>query len=239
MANPPQEFGEPFIRPVDYPKDKSALDIIFRTTCNPSLQHEPQWTISSYLWCHPYPLLNPETCFVLSSGFNSDNAVGYILCTPDTRSFAARWTPEFLPQVDQRLCPRPPDYEAEGRQPSTWASDLPGFLLHMMYNDPVNLLNGSYPDLLDEYPAHLHIDLLASYQRQGWGKKMIDHLLAELKARGVKGVHLGMESFNVGAGKFYERLGFKRFPRVLSEDPKIEGRQGETASVIYLVKDLS
>jgi GNAT superfamily N-acetyltransferase len=232
----PKEAGNAtaFIRPVQYENDKAALDKIFRATCNPALQQEPQWTISSYLWCHPYPMLYPDACFVLDDG--SGQAVGYVLSTPDTRDFATRWPTDFLPRLDKNKLPPSPNYKAQSLEPPTWDSDLPGFLLHMMYNDHIGLLNGAYPDMLDKYPAHLHIDLLPPYQGQGWGRKMVDHLTECLRSKGAKGVHLGMEKFNVGAGKFYDRLGFKRFPRVFSDEA--EGRHGETASVIYLVKDL-
>ena len=38
-----------------------------------------------------------------------------------------------------------------------------------------------------EYPAHLHIDLLPELQGQGWGRRLIDTLVAALRERGVRG----------------------------------------------------
>ncbi|MGF3055915.1 GNAT family N-acetyltransferase [Microbacterium sp. YY-01] len=63
-----------------------------------------------------------------------------------------------------------------------------------------------------EYPAHLHIDLLPETQGQGLGRKLMDTLTAELRRRGVAGLHLGMDPANKGAAVFYERLGFDRLP---------------------------
>jgi GNAT superfamily N-acetyltransferase len=60
-------------------------------------------------------------------------------------------------------------------------------------------------------PAHLHIDLLPTYQRQGWGRKLIGALVERLKEMGLTGVWLGMDPKNVDARVFYERLGFKRY----------------------------
>jgi len=58
------------------------------------------------------------------------------------------------------------------------------------------------------YPAHLHIDLLPGYQGHGLGRRLMDAFLAELRARGVGSVHLGMDPANTGARAFYDRLGF-------------------------------
>jgi ribosomal protein S18 acetylase RimI-like enzyme len=61
-----------------------------------------------------------------------------------------------------------------------------------------------------QYPAHLHIDLLPETQGQGLGRRLIETLFAELRRRGVPGLHLGMNPENIGAGAFYERLGMHR-----------------------------
>ena len=227
-----------FIRPVDYSRDRSALDNIFRVTCGNSLKIEPAWTISSYLWCHPYPQLSPATCFVLDSG--AGEAVGYILGTPDTASFAEEWKSQFLPSLDQQLLPRPPDYAARGEEKPSWSEDLPGHLLNLVYNDYPELLNLYRPGILERWPAHLHIDILPSHQRQGWGRKLIDTFFDAVVERGSKGVHLGMEAGNTGSLRFYEALGFSRYPHVLDGGSSREtGRTDEgSEGVIYLVRDL-
>lgn len=227
-------MSTPHIRPVRPEEDKSALDKIYRATCNSSLQHEPAWTYSSFLFCHPYRILSPETCFVLDAG--DGTAVGYVIGTPNTRGFAARWPQEYLPQLDHSVLPPPDRHDAEEHAPPTWDSDLPAHLLELLYSKHVQLLNGDYPDMLDQYPAHLHIDILPEYQRQGWGRKMIDTFCDAIKKHGTSALHLGTEVSNVDSRKFYERLGFVRFQRVLSDG--VDGRYGETPTVIYMVKDL-
>lgn len=229
---------QPFIRPVNYSADRPALDHIFRVTCGESLKIEPAWTISSYLWCHPYPQLSPETCFVLDSG--AGEAVGYILGTADTEAFAKRWKSDFLPSLDQKVLPRPLNSAVESKQAPEGDSDLPTHLLNLVYNDYPTMLNLSRPQMMERWPAHLHIDILPSHQRQGWGRKLIDTFLAALAERHCQGVHLGMEAGNAGSLKFYETLGFSRYPFVLDHGASGEkGRTGEeSAGVIYLVKEL-
>lgn len=60
-------------------------------------------------------------------------------------------------------------------------------------------------------PAHLHIDILESHQRKGWGKRLIGRVIRHLKEKGLKAVWLGMDPRNKAAGLFYERLGFHTF----------------------------
>ena len=62
----------------------------------------------------------------------------------------------------------------------------------------------------DDYPAHLHIDILPGHQGEGIGTKLMNALTDHLKEMGVKGVMLGVASDNTGAIRFYERLGFVR-----------------------------
>ncbi len=51
---------------------------------------------------------------------------------------------------------------------------------------------------VDDYPAHLHIDLLPELQGQGFGRRLIDTLRGALAERGVAAVHLGMDAANTG-----------------------------------------
>ncbi|KAF8138450.1 hypothetical protein EV363DRAFT_528376 [Boletus edulis] len=60
-------------------------------------------------------------------------------------------------------------------------------------------------------PAHLHIDILESHQRKGWGKRLIGTAIRHLKEKGLKAVWLGMDPRNKAAALFYERLGFHMF----------------------------
>jgi ribosomal protein S18 acetylase RimI-like enzyme len=59
-----------------------------------------------------------------------------------------------------------------------------------------------------DYPAHLHIDLLARAQGQGQGKRLMHAFLNQLRTLEVAGVHLGVGAKNTNAIDFYERMGF-------------------------------
>ena len=67
--------------------------------------------------------------------------------------------------------------------------------------------------LADEYPAHLHIDLLERARGRGLGGELVGLLLAELRHRRVPGVHLSVDARNANAIGFYEHLGFGEVAR--------------------------
>ena len=68
---------------------------------------------------------------------------------------------------------------------------------------------------LKQYPAHLHINLLPTYQRQGLGGQLMQALEQELRQRNCSGVSLCVDKHNHGAIRFYESCGF----RILGRHP--------------------
>ncbi len=114
---------------------------------------------------------------------------GYVLGTSDTVAFQ-RW---FVEDWWTRVGPR-----HLGRS----ADDVG---LHDAAADPARMLGPA----VDEYPAHLHIDLLPDQQGQGAGRRLIEAACAHLSDAGVAGVHLVAERANEGAQAFYPRVGFE------------------------------
>ena len=64
---------------------------------------------------------------------------------------------------------------------------------------------------LEEYPAHLHIDILPEGQGFGLGWKLMKIFFDKLRELKVKGLHLGVGKKNQNAVKFYKHIGFKVF----------------------------
>jgi ribosomal protein S18 acetylase RimI-like enzyme len=70
-------------------------------------------------------------------------------------------------------------------------------------------LRGEYPSpSLQEYPAHLHINLDGAYRGRGLGRQLMDAGLAGLATAGSPGVHLNTTSYNAAAVAMYEKMGF-------------------------------
>lgn len=144
----------------------------------------------------PYVARHPDLAFVVES--DDGRVVGYIVGTDDTRAFEDWFHDEWWPRFSERW-PNP-DRPAEvlTRQDGTVA---------YAYGRRA----GAEP-FGDTYPAHLHIDLLPELQGQGVGRRLIDTLIAALRARGVSGLHLAADVRNTSAAAFYERIGFTRIP---------------------------
>ncbi len=65
-----------------------------------------------------------------------------------------------------------------------------------------------YNSVKADYPAHLHIDIEEPYTGGGNGRKLMETLLARLRADGVPGVIFGVAASNQRAVGFYRHMGF-------------------------------
>ena len=137
----------------------------------------------------PYLAFQPDLAFVVDVG---DRVAGYVIAAADTRAFVERVRQEWVPTFASKY-------------PEPSPTDAP---IVAMGVDPERML---VPEV-DEYPAHLHIDLLPELQGQGCGCALIDTLRAELARRGIPGLHLTMDPANLPARAFYDRLGFVELP---------------------------
>ncbi|MFF8593984.1 GNAT family N-acetyltransferase [Streptomyces sp. NPDC015220] len=176
--------------------DRDALfDICVRTAENggDSRHIYPDPELLPNIFAAPYAELEPELAFVVDDG---ERAVGYVLGTADTPTFVRRFRDEWLPGLAGR-------YPATAGEPST-----PSEVMVRLMHTPERML---VPEIAD-HPAHLHIDLLPSHQRAGYGRELMDTFLTALAARGVERVHLGMVTANTAARAFYDRLGFSVLP---------------------------
>jgi ribosomal protein S18 acetylase RimI-like enzyme len=194
------------------------------------LDWEPARTIGSYLWYKAYVSVTPDTCFVLDDG--NGRVVGYCIGAADTTAFANRWRDEFTPTVDRNLVPQPED---RSDNPLMARDNIKGFR-HAVHNADCSMLQ-AWPDTLQSYPAHLHIDILPEYQRRGHGTALITAFFEDMKNRGANGVHLDMVRHNVSGRAFYEKIGFEVCPIVM--DGGTSGQHGLNGIVLTLVKTLS
>lgn len=149
--------------------------------------------------------------------------MGYILAAPCTAAFADAY-PAYLAQLPASLAtPPPPCASSASASDASDASALQAKLLRALH-DPAALLHSAFPALLRDYPAHMHVDILADFQGQGWGARLLAALEERLRGMGVRGLHLGMDGKNKGAERFYRRAGFERFGEVM--DGGVSGEVG-------------
>ncbi len=145
----------------------------------------------------PYLAFEPELSLILE---DAEGICGYALGAFDSRQFFDRYEKEWRPH----LCAQFPEPTGD---PSTWTRVQ---MVHNWYHHPDYFT----PEPYASYPAHLHIDLLARARGQGCGRKMLEQVMARLRARGSPGAHLGVSKVNAPAVGFYRRLGFEELVQV-------------------------
>lgn len=136
----------------------------------------------------PYARFAPDFAFVLA---REGEVQGYVVAAPDTRAFEARLAAEWWPEL-----------QASYRDRHASAP------LDSKILDAIRHPDQAAESLVTQWPAHLHINLLPAAQKGGWGRRMIEHELAALRAVGVTGVHLGVSLQNEQVCAFYQRMGF-------------------------------
>jgi len=214
-----------YIRPAR-PEDSAALSYICLLTGDAGISAEPKVSIKELIGLiYAVPYVNvPHTCgFVLvhrkdemqqgtdaeetvSSPADGENAseevVGYILCATDTPAFEAAEEAQWWPPLRAKY---PLDYEPPS---GTVLTELDKHLIKLFHKpDPY------YEACLAYSPAHMHIDILAPFQRQGWGRRLIDRLVAHLRDEtSLTHLWLCMDPRNVEAAKFYIHIGFEQVP---------------------------
>jgi ribosomal protein S18 acetylase RimI-like enzyme len=151
------------------------------TAGNLSIRDEVIGKINGLTYSAYYVEHETENCFVLC---DDGTVVGYIICSTDEKKFRKTFYNVYVKKIAEIN-------KSEARK--------------------VLFIPIPYMLLKCRYPAHLHINLLPDYQSKGYGTLMINSLLDELKEKNVKSVMLLADAENVGAVKFYERNGFKKF----------------------------
>ncbi|KAG9028272.1 hypothetical protein FRB95_006638 [Tulasnella sp. JGI-2019a] len=190
----------PFVRLYE-PKDFDKLLRVCEVTVDPVVAQAPDLTLASAIWCAPYPILNPESSFVLDDG--NGTAVGYLVGAPSTRAFIDKYQKEYIPRIDSVRFPLPST--EEGKRVKEELGGL-SWMLDVIYDPTV-----MDTELIDEgFQAHFHIDLLPEYQSRGYGPKLLDAFSEIVRKDGGTGVHVAMAPGNDRAGVWYERNGFVR-----------------------------
>lgn len=158
-------------------------------------------------------------------------AVGYLFAAVDTYDYVQAYKDLYIPYLIWKGYGQPGTDE-----PSDWDTNLPNALKKIMHNPQGSLLHPEAPDLINNYPGHLHIDVLTPYQRQGWGRGLIQRIFTIARQSQTPGLHLIMAASNHDAGVFYPKVGFDRFPQVLDDGES--GEEGRDSNTIWFVKSL-
>ena len=148
------------------------------------------------IYVGPYLVFEPELSLLLE---DEQGICGYALAALDSRRFYDRYEREWRPA----LCKR---FAAPIGDPARWTRTQQ---VHYVYHHP----DYYCPEPYEEYPSHLHIDLLPRAQGQGLGRRLLEQNFDTLRRHGSPGAHLGVSVLNTRAQGFYSRLGFRELTR--------------------------
>jgi len=145
--------------------------------------------LPGHLYAAPYGVLQPQLAFV---AVDAVGVGGYVVGTGDTAQFElsleSDWLPALRVRYPQGAARRDPDDR----------------LISLLHHPPTQ-----DAEVLDDHPAHLHIDLLPRVRGQGLGRQLIERFITEVARAGASGVHVGVNPANEPALAFYGRLGFE------------------------------
>ena len=152
----------------------------------------------------PYGRFEPSLAFVAE---DAEGVGGYIVGALDTRAFEERLERKWWPRLRSRYPDPPPGLLPQRHTPDQHVAHM----IHHPWRIP--------DDLAVRYPSHLHIDLLPRLQGRGLGSQLVKTLIAALRHRGSRGVHLYVPRGNQRAAGFYRHIGFTELPATPDELP--------------------
>jgi ribosomal protein S18 acetylase RimI-like enzyme len=149
------------------------------------------------LFCIYYIDYEPENCFVAVDEVKN-RVVGYILCSFDSETQEKNFREKMINRIYRRLF-----FVTIWRYHKSYKA-----IRYMQKIFEKTPRNENRKKINFDYPAHLHIDILEEYQRQGIGSKLIQKLENHLKKKQIRGIQMGTSSKNDKAIPFYDKMGF-------------------------------
>jgi GNAT superfamily N-acetyltransferase len=196
------------IRPYE-PRDRAAVRKICADTADagqPVERFFPDREVIADLLTNYYTEFEPQSAFVADNG---SGAVGYLMGCLDTKRFTRVEVWRIAPLVLVKALVRGTLWHPQAVR--LFRANIGIWLTSGRRSGPT----------LDEYPAHLHINLQDGFRGQRGGQRLVEAFFARARAAGVRGVHAGVSANNPRACHFFEGLGFvevHREPRFRSPD---------------------
>ncbi|MFC0106732.1 GNAT family N-acetyltransferase [Kibdelosporangium aridum] len=157
-----------------------------------ALYEDPQ--LLGHVFVGPYAVLEPSLAFVAE---DEEGVSGFVLGALDTKAFEEELERDWWPELRTQYPDPAGDSLTQDQQ----------LMRHIHHPDTTP---GKY---LEDYPSHLHINLLPRTQGQGVGGQLMNTLIDALRAKGSRGVHLRVWARNTRAIGFYRHVGFTEIDR--------------------------
>ena len=147
-----------------------------------------------HIYSAPYALLEPGLALVAE---DDEGVAGFAVGTPDTGKWQERLEAEWWPELRRQYA------DPAARPAAEWSAD----------QRRANTIHRPQPtprQVVDLYPAHLHLNLLQRTQGRGAGTRLFSEWMARTSRQGVRATHVGVNSANARAVQFWTKRGFDR-----------------------------
>lgn len=151
-----------------------------------SLHRDPK--LIGHIYAAPYGMLEPDHVFVAD---DEQGVGGYVVGTFDTNEFTRKLERQWWPALRAHYADTAGMTEADRGRIAA---------IMQPHHAPA--------DLVAEYPAHIHMNLLPRLRGQRVGTGLLHRWVEQAKSAGVRGIHLGASASNVGGVAFWTRSGF-------------------------------
>ncbi|NHJ06322.1 MAG: N-acetyltransferase [Candidatus Heimdallarchaeota archaeon] len=177
------------IRKIEETDKDSLIDICYITGDYFLKTIYPDPYLFSLFWCLYYVWYETNNSFVAVDS-EKNKIIGYIFSTLNTHYQEKNFKIVMQSKIRDRI------KELKLYSIKTWI--VTWFLL----NRPTTQKRKK---ILNKYPAHLHINILPEYQRQGIGWKLMRTLELHLKENNIIGYHLEVSANNNVGINFYKK----------------------------------
>ena len=205
------------IRPYE-PRDRGAVRQICSDTADAGRPIEhlfPDREVFADVLTNYYTEFEPQSVFVADNG---GEVVGYVTGSVNTKRFLRTMMWRIVPVVLVKALLRG----------TLWH---PQTVRLFRANIGMWLKNGYRTGpALDEYPAHLHVNVRDGFRGQQLGQRLVGAFCERARTAGARGVHAGVSAENLRGMHFFEGLGFVELHR----EPRFRNPDG-SGGVLYTI----
>ena len=146
--------------------------------------------VIGHIYSAPYGVLEPGNVFVAE---DDEGVAGYVVGTYDTSAFGQRLERDWWPDLRRHYAQVPASELTPADRQRIAVIERPG---------------GNPADIVAQYPAHIHMNLLPRLRGQRVGTGLLQLWIDQARSAGVPGIHLGASPTNAGGIAFWTRSGF-------------------------------
>jgi GNAT superfamily N-acetyltransferase len=152
--------------------------------------------LMGHIYSAPYARLEPHLALVVE---DQEGVAGFAVGTVDTTAWEERLERDWWPSLRAQYV-MPSEVDAQ-----SWTADQRRiFMIYRPTRTPRAIAS--------EFPAHVHLNLLPRLQGRGIGTALFDRWLVAASSSGAKAKHVAINRTNVGAIRFWGKMGFVDSP---------------------------